>query len=279
MRLYINKNFCGYRWFEIDNITSLQDTIILEQAKRNPNLPTIYGKLMTYEIYDYAFLASTDELVLAIRGIKDSRLDSMGRHINISAIFCEENNAKGFESLHKILLAYLSDTKRFSAWFDGLFNAKTAQLEFNATKFREGLEKIQQSQIILKKGLGNLTYSTSAIYSISSDYSADSVAEQLHLPQNLVRSVKTTLGENKFMWLSDSLEDKNGGENDDTDDEDRELLLKKIGIIEEENKKLRRKIEDLTKPIQPMPIKEIVAEHKRLFIITIVIGFILGLLV
>ena len=273
MRLYINKNFCGYRWFEIDSITSGQDTIALEQAKRNPNLPAIYGKLMTYDIYDYAFLASGDELVLAIRGIKDSRLDSMGRHINIAAIFCEENNTKGFECLHKILLAYLSDTKRFSAWFDGLLNAKTAQLEFNVTKFRMGIEKIQQSKIILKNGLGELTYSTSSIYSISSDYSADSVAEQLHLPQNLVNNVKTTLDDNKLMWLSDPLE--NDEDNDGCDEEERELLLKKMSLIEE-NKKLERKIVELTKP---KSTKDIVIEHKLLFIIAIVIGFILGLLV
>ena len=275
MRLYINKNFCGYRWFEIDDITNRQDTIVLEQAKRNPNLPTIYGKLMTYEIYDYVFLASTDELVLAIRGIKDSRLDSMGRHINIAAIFCEENNAKGFDRLHKVLLAYLSDTERFSAWFDGLFEAKTAQLEFNITLLKEGLEKIQGYHIVSKKALGGLEYTPSSIYSICSDYSADSVAEQLELPKHLVESTKTTIDDSKKMWLSESIEETDSNKNDD----EKGLLLEKIALLEEENIKQKRKLEELTKPVLPMSTKEIVLEHKRLFIITIVIGFILGLLV
>lgn len=276
MRLYVNKNFCGYRWFEIDNITNRQDTIILEQAKRNPNLPTIYGKLMTYEIYDYVFLASGNELILAIRGIKDSRFDSMGRHINIAAIFCEENNEGGFECLHKILLAYLSDTEQFSTWFDGLFDARTAQLEFNVTLLKEGLEKILHSHIVSKRGLGGLKYTSSSIYSISSDYGTDSVAEQLDLPKGLVESTKTTIDDNRMKWLSESTGEAGA---DNKNDGETKSLLEKVALLEEENRKQKRKIEELTKPVLPKSTKEIVVEHKRLFIITIVIGFILGLLV
>lgn len=268
MKLYLNKNFCGYRWFEIEDLANSQNVIVLEQAKRNPNMPAIYGELMTYGIYDYAFLANGNDLILSIRGIEDSRLDSMGRHIKISAIFCEKHNEKGFERLHKILLAYLSDTEKFSTWFDGLFDAKISQLEFNINLLKDGLAKIEQYKIISKRGIGGLKYAQKqTIYSIASDYNADTIAEQLSLSRDIVAEAKTTIDENRALWLAKSFNEEKA----ETDN--------KIFALEEENKKLKRKIEELTMPVPPLSVKDIVIKYKQYFITVAILGFIIGLVI
>lgn len=264
MKLYVNKNFCGYRWFEVGELVNSPDVIALEQAKRNPEMPAIYGKLMIYDIYDYVFLADGDDLILAIRGIEDSRRDDIGRQLNISAIFCEENNIAGFESLHKILLAYLSDTKEFSTWFDRLFEPQTAQLDFNIALLKKGLEKIQSCHIILKNSIGGLEYNSSSVYSIASDYSVDSLVEQLGLPRIHVERTKTTIDDNKKIWLSP------------VDDDETQRLKEEIKKLKKENEKLKQ---DIRKPIPPPSIKEIILKYKQYFIIAMALGFVLGLIV
>lgn len=268
MKLYLNKNFCGYRWFEIEDLANCQNIIVLEQAKRNPKMPAIYGELMTYGVYDYALLTSDNDLILSIRGIEDSRLDSMGRHIKISAIFCEKNNEDGFDRLHKILLAYLSDTEGFSAWLDGLFDAKISQLEFNVSSLKEGLAKIEQCQIISKMGVGGLKYDRRiSIYSIASDYNANTIAEQLSLPCNIVAEAKTTIDENKSLWLAESFNE----EKVETDN--------KIFALEDENRTLKRKIEELAMPVPPLNIKDVLIKYKQYFITVAMLGFIIGLVI
>lgn len=275
MKLYINKNFCGYRWFEIENIESSPELVALEQAKRNPNRSAIYGKLMIYDIYNFVFLTDGKDLILSIRGIEDSRRDSMGRQLNISAIFCEENSVKGFNSLHKILLAYLSDTKRFSEWFDGLFNPKVAELEFNVTSLREGLEKMQSCKIASKKGLGGLKYNSFPIYTIGSDYTVDTIVEQLGLPHKDVARANTTLEENKNNWLSESISEST---NSDVDNP----MLEEKSRLEEENKVLKQQITEMTIPTLPMSIeltKKVFIMYKRHFLATLALGFVIGLLI
>lgn len=271
MKLYINKNFCGYRWFEIENIESSPELVALEQAKRNPNRSAIYGKLMIYDIYNFVFLTDGKDLILSIRGIEDSRRDSMGRQLNISTIFCEENSEKGFNSLHKILLAYLSDTKRFSEWFDGLFNPTTAELEFNVASLREGLEKIQGCKIASKKGLGGLKYNSSPIYTIGSDYTVDTIVEQLGLPHKDVARANTTLEENKNNWLSESISEST---NSDVDNP----MLEEISRLEEENKVLKQQIAEIATQSKETII-EVVLNHKWYFVATFVLGFVIGLFV
>lgn len=265
MKLYINKNFCGYRWFEVGELVNSPDVIALEQAKRNPEMSAIYGKLMIYDIYNYVFLADGDDLILAIRGIEDSRRDDMGRQLNISTIFREENNIAGFESLHKILLAYLSDTKGFSTWFDSLFEPQTAQLDFNVALLKKGLKKIQCCHIISKNGLGGLEYNSSSVYSIASDYSVDSLVEQLGLPRIHVERTKTTINDNKKIWLSPV-----------PVDDEIQRLKEEIQKLEKENEKLKR---DRRIPTPPPSIKEIILKYKQYFIIAMALGFVLGLIV
>lgn len=268
MKLYINKNFCGYRWFEIEDIENSPKLVALEQAKRDTNRSAIYGKLMIYDIYNFAFLTDGNELILSIRGIEDSRRDSMGRQLNISAIFCEENSVEAFNSLHKVLLAYLSDTKRFSEWFDGLFNPKTAELEFNVASLKEGLDKIQSYKITTKKGLGGLKYNSSPIYTIGSDYTVETIVEQLGLPLKDVSRSNTTIEENKNNWLSES-----------TNGEDNNLWHEKISRLEQENKILKEQIAEMAIPALPMSIREIIIRYKWYFLITLALGFVIGLFV
>lgn len=277
MKLYVNKNFCGYRWFDIGELTNSSDIVVLEQAKRNPNMSAIYAKLMTYDIYDYVFLADGDELILAIRGIEDSRRDTMGRQLNISAIFCERNNIAGFESLHKILLAYLSDTKRFSTWFDSLFDPQTAQLYFNATLLKEGFEKIKSSHVISKRGVGGLEYNSSSIYSIASDYTTDTIVEQLGLSRNSVERAKTTIDDNKNKWLADSLDDVPLDEGTSLEEENKKLR-KENEELKVEYRKLKQKIDGQTMQAPTMSTKEIIIKYKQYFIIAIALGFLLGLI-
>ena len=97
----------------------------------------------------------------------------------------------------------------------------------------------------------------------------------MDLPEHLVKSTKTTIDDSKKIWLSESIEETDNNKKDD----EKGPLLEKIALLEEENIKQKRKIEELTKPVLPMSTKEIVIEHKRLFVLAIVIGFVLGLLV
>ena len=272
MKLYVNKNFCGYRWFEVGELANSPDIVVLEQAKRNPDMSVIYAKLMTYDIYDYVFLADGDDLILAIRGIEDSRRDAMGRQLNISAIFRERNNIAGFESLHKILLAYLSDTKQFSGWFDGLFDPQTAQLCFNVTLLKEGFEKIKNSHVISKKGVGGLEYNSSSIYSIASDYTTDTVVEQLGLSRNSVERAKTTIDDNKNRWLAYSLDDEVSLE------EENKKLREENEELKVENERLKQEINVRTEQALTLSTKGIIIKYKQYFIIAIVLGFLLGLI-
>lgn len=237
MKLYINKNFCGYRWFEIEDVENSPELVALEQAKRNPNKSAIYGKLMIYDIYNFAFLTDGNDMILSIRGIEDSRRDSMGRQLNISTIFCEENSVEGFNLLHKILLAYLSDTKRFSEWFDGLFNPKAAELEFNVSSLIDGLNKIRNCKITSDRGLGGLKFNSSSIYAIGSDYTADAIVEQLSLSRKDVVRANTTLEDNVYNWLTDD----NDGNNPILKQQNTEMVIPLFPISKEVIKDLFKK--------------------------------------
>ena len=57
MKLYINYNFCGYRWFVINDVFDIaESTIKLEELSSTENIMRIVKKMMLYDSYDTIFI-------------------------------------------------------------------------------------------------------------------------------------------------------------------------------------------------------------------------------
>ena len=177
MDVYINYNFCGYRWFEIENVLEKEAEILLKESSYNEKHSELVRRLMTYDPYDIVFVEDNGELILAIRGIEDKRTDTYNRnHLAIALIFI--GNRYDFELFHKIVQTYVSHKGDFDAWLRGTLYCDISDVIFFVKGFLIGLDKIQDEKSLQSKGLGGLAY-TSNLCFICSNWSSEKIESLL----------------------------------------------------------------------------------------------------
>ena len=177
MKVYINYNFCGYRWFVIDDFFSLKGKLKLQESIHNEKYSTLIVNLMTYDPYDVILIEENSELILAIRGIEDTREDTYNRkHLSIAMIFVA--NRSDFDLLHKIMLAYINHKDEFNDWVRNALCSDISDVIFDTQMFLSGMEKIKTAKILNFKGLGGLAYTPSLCF-ICSNWSSEKIASLL----------------------------------------------------------------------------------------------------
>ncbi len=192
MKLYFNRNFSGYNWFEINDVTNRQDKLyytvkensihspdsLFEKARRTTEYQTI-SSLTLYGSYDAVFLKDGDGYVLAIKGIKEERTDEMGRGLNMSVIFVGDD--KEFSLLHKMLLYFISFKEKFCKEFTELFSNSIDSIEFDKKSFVSLLDNIATYRIVERAHKVSSINRASNVYAIISEFSDEKIAEELHL--------------------------------------------------------------------------------------------------
>lgn len=193
MDVYINYNFCGYRWFEIDNVFSLKGKVKIQECSHDEKHSAFIGILMTYDPYDIILVEENRELILAIRGIEDTREDTYNRkHLSIAMIFVASRS--DFELLHKLMLTYINHKDGFNDWVRNTLCSDISDVIFDTQMFLYGLGRIKTAKILNFKGLGGLAY-TPGLCFICSNWSSEKIVSLLGIDKRRFHSSKGKLGE------------------------------------------------------------------------------------
>lgn len=192
MKLYFNRNFSGYNWYEINDVLNRQDKLyytvnensdyspdaLFMKAERTDEYQTI-SSLTLYGSYDAVFLKDGNGYVLAIKGIKEERTDEFGRGLNMGVIFIGDDNE--FTLLHKILLYFISDKSKFSEEITALFTNSVDSIEFDNKSYVALLDNIATYAIVAGAHKISAIDKSNKIYAIISEFSDDKISEELHI--------------------------------------------------------------------------------------------------
>ena len=157
MKVYINYNFCGYRWFLINDVFNVaKSAIILEELSSTEDIMCIVKKVMLYDSYDAIFLHKENKLILAIRHIDEiNHIDPDGRKLSMTYII--EADEKEKDLLKKVMLVYINHKKWLEKKLSALISSGVENVNYNVNAFLQCLYAIKTAQItndeiILRKG-------------------------------------------------------------------------------------------------------------------------------
>ncbi len=119
MKLYLNCNYSGYHWFEIDDIRAKADVVPFEDAYSKPPCKTVTYLRSYVEHCPYLLMDSVENgehvAVMMIGNIEETRTDEMGRRIKMFALLT--GTADDLPLMHKLLLYGMTDKKGFDERF------------------------------------------------------------------------------------------------------------------------------------------------------------------
>lgn len=189
MKLYINYNFCGYRWFLINDVLqpSLPNSIKLDEWNGTDETLRIVKKLMLYDSYDAAFLHEDGKYILALRNIHEqNHKDPDGRKLSMAYIFEGTTNEK--DLLEKVLLVYINHRGYLESVLSDLISAAVSHVDYNVHSLLELLATIKstdKSHTILRLGTGR-------VLALFSKWRDDTISSNLGLkPEEFVKVKKS----------------------------------------------------------------------------------------
>lgn len=189
MKLYINYNFCGYRWFLINEVlqSSLPNSIKLDEWNGTDETLRIVKKLMLYDSYDAAFLYEDGKYILALRNIHEqNHKDPDGRKLSMAYIF--EGTAKEKDLLEKVLLVYINHRGYLESVLSDLISAAVSHVDYNVHSLLELLATIKstdKSHTILRLGTGR-------VLALFSKWRDDTISSNLGLkPAEFIKEKKS----------------------------------------------------------------------------------------
>lgn len=189
MKLYINYNFCGYRWFLINEVLqpSLPNSIKLDEWNGTDETLRIVKKLMLYDSYDAAFLHEDGKYILALRNIHEqNHKDPDGRKLSMAYIF--EGTAKEKDLLEKVLLVYINHRGYLESVLSDLISAAVSHVDYNVHSLLELLATIKstdKSHTILRLGTGR-------VLALFSKWRDDTISSNLGLkPAEFIKEKKS----------------------------------------------------------------------------------------
>ena len=188
MKLYINYNFCGYRWFLINDVLqpSLPNSIKLDEWNGTDETLRIVKKLMLYDSYA-AFLHEDGKYILALRNIHEqNHKDPDGRKLSMAYIF--EGTAKEKDLLEKVLLVYINHRGYLESVLSDLISAAVSHVDYNVHSLLELLATINstdKSHTILRLGTGR-------VLALFSKWRDDTISSNLGLkPAEFIKEKKS----------------------------------------------------------------------------------------
>ena len=189
MKLYINYNFCGYRWFVINDIlqSTLSNSVKLDEWTGTDETLRIVKKLMLYDSYDATFLQEEGIYILALRHIHEqNHKDPDGRKLSMTYIF--EGTAKEKDLLEKILLVYINHRADFESVLSDLISAAVDHVDYNIQSLLQLLVAIKSA----KKSSTSLTLGKGRVLTLLSKWRDDTISSNLGLkPEEFVKVKKS----------------------------------------------------------------------------------------
>ncbi len=189
MKLYINYNFCGYRWFVINDIlqSTLSNSVKLDEWTGTDETLRIVKKLMLYDSYDATFLQEEGIYILALRHIHEhNHTDPDGRKLSMAYIF--EATAKEKDLLEKILLVYINHRADFESVLSDLISAAVDHVDYNIQSLLQFLVAINSA----KKSNTSLPLGKGKVLTLLSKWRNDTISSNLGLkPEEFVKVKKS----------------------------------------------------------------------------------------
>lgn len=191
MRIYINYNFCGYRWFIINDLfENVELTNIVLKEWNGEETLRIIQKMMLYDSYDVVFLREGDKYILALRHIHEqNHRDPDGRKLSMAYIFEAEVSEK--ELLEKIMLVYIN----YKDWLDtNLTTSISSSIDHvncNIAILLQSLASINLSELVDRKiKLGN-----GRVIALFSNWRDDTISNNLGLKSDEFTKIKYSLND------------------------------------------------------------------------------------
>ena len=190
MKLYINYNFCGYRWFVINDIlqSTLSNSVKLDEWTGTDETLRIVKKLMLYDSYDATFLQEEGIYILALRHIHEqNHKDPDGRKLSMTYIF--EGTAKEKDLLEKILLVYINHRADFESVLSDLISAAVDHVDYNIQSLLQLLVATESA----KKSSTSLPLGKGRVLTLLSKWRDDTISSNLGLQTDEFVKVKYVL--------------------------------------------------------------------------------------
>lgn len=159
MKLYINYNFCGYRWFIIDDVLQIPNSnnIVLREWEGENVLRSVQ-KLMLYDSYDVILLQEDEKCILALRHIHEhNHKDPDGRKLSMVYIF--EAGVEDMELLEKIMLVYITHRDYMENMLSDLISSSIDHVDYRIRSLLEllaAIKKSQKSGSVIRLGKGKI---------------------------------------------------------------------------------------------------------------------------
>ena len=184
MKLYINYNFCGYRWFAINDVYHPVDaTTTLQEWTTADNVLRIVKKVMLYDSYDITLLQEEGKYILALRHLQEqNHKDPDGRKLAMAYVF--EGDIADRDLMEKLMCVYINHKTWLENAMSELIFSSVDHVEYNIRSLLELLAAIKGEDILsntLRLGKGK-------VITIFSKWRDDTIASNLGLkPEEFVK--------------------------------------------------------------------------------------------
>ena len=190
MKIYVNYNFCGYRWFTINDIfhpTNSRNITLNEWDGENTSV--LLSKLMLYDVYDVFFLHENNKYILALRHLQEqNHKDPDGRKLAMSYVFV--GNLTDRDLMEKLMYVYINHKAWLENALSELISSSVDHVEYNNRSLLELLTAIKEKEILNYLHLGK-----GKVIAIFSKWRNDTISSNLGLKLEEFIKVKFSLDE------------------------------------------------------------------------------------
>lgn len=177
MKLYINYNFCGYRWFVINDVYHpVVATTTLQEWTTANNVLRILKKVMLYDSYDIAFLQEEGKYILALRHLQEqNHKDPDGRKLAMAYVF--EGDIADRDLMEKLMYVYINHKVWLENALSELIFSSVDHVEYNIRSLLELLATIKGEDILSK----SLRLGKGKVIALFSKWRDDTISSNLGL--------------------------------------------------------------------------------------------------
>lgn len=180
MNVYVNYNFCGYRWFCVKDLFQgeyVEPMQLSEWDSRSNQFP-ILTKLMIYDSYNLVYMKLNKTLVLALRHIRErDRTDIDGRKLLMTYIF--EGSVQEREFFDKMAFTYIKFKDFLDEKLTSVIYSTLDSVMFDLPKMREFVVNIGKAGIIKQN---NFHFGKGSVLLMLSKWRDDTISESLGIP-------------------------------------------------------------------------------------------------
>ena len=191
MKIYVNYNFCGYRWYYINDVfqQSVEKSITLNEWTGDTNVPPVVFKLMLYDSYNLAYMNVDGHYILALRHINETgHTDIDGRKLLMTYIF--EGQETERKLMDKIALTYINHKEILDKTLSSAISSTIDSVTYDVSSLLSFLAAVKNV-----KSITNFCFGRGKVLLLLSKWQNSTIADNLHLDIKEFASVKHTMDE------------------------------------------------------------------------------------